>query len=62
MHCRIAHLEKQKSMNQYWYDDMQVRMQEMEAQLDSMGLERSRLVAENSTLKTQVKSQREVQQ
>ena len=49
-------------MNQYWYNDMQVRMQELEAQLDSMRLERSRLVAENSTLKTQVKSQHEVQE
>lgn len=60
MQCQIAHLEKQCSVNQYWYHEMQVRMQEAEAKLDYMRLERNKLVSEKFELKTQVESQNEV--
>ena len=39
---------------------MQARMEEVEAKLEALRLENSRLESEKSTLKTQVESQREV--
>ena len=60
MQCQIAHLEKQCSVNQYWYHEMQVRVEEAEAKLDYMALERIRLVSEKLALKAQVDTQIEV--
>ena len=39
---------------------MQARMEEVEAKLEALRLENSRLESEKSTLKTQVEAQREV--
>lgn len=56
MQCRVVDLEEQSHRD----NQMQARMKEVEAKLDAVKLENSRLELDKSALKTQVMHQQEV--
>ena len=56
MQCRVEDLEKQT----YRSNQIQARMEEVEAKLEALTLEKRRLESENCVLKTQVGSQQRV--
>ena len=56
MQCRVEDLEKQT----YRDNQIQARMEEVEAKLEALTIEKRRLESENCVLKTQVESQQRV--
>ena len=56
LQCRVEDLEKQT----YRDNQIQARMEEVEAKLEALTLEKRRLESENCVLKTQVESQQRV--
>ena len=56
LQCRVEDLEKQT----YRDNQIQARMEEVEAKLEALTLEKRRLESENSLLKTQVEYQQRV--
>ena len=56
MQCRVEDLEKQT----YRDNQIQARMEEVEAKLEALTLEKRRLESENCVLKTQVEYQQKV--